>query len=139
MIRQKTDLWVVATPGSGFIDLTARLRDWLHRLGAHEGLATVFVPHTSCSLTIQENTDPDVCADLADALDRAAPRTHPYRHSLEGPDDMPAHIKAMLTQTSISIPVLAGRAAFGTWQALYLIEHRARPHQRDVIVNYTGS
>lgn len=138
-MRQKTDAWTVTTPGPGFIDLTARAKAWLRDARAAEGLFTVYVPHTSCSLTIQENADPDVRDDLADALNRAAPREHSYRHNLEGPDDMPAHIKAMLTQASISIPVLNGKPVFGTWQALYLIEHRDQPHHRQVIVNYIGT
>jgi secondary thiamine-phosphate synthase enzyme len=138
-MRQKTEVWMVETTGPGFIDLTARVTAWLRDTSAGNGLVTVYVPHTSCSLTIQENTDPDVLADLADALARAAPREHFYRHNLEGPDDMPAHIKSMLTQTSISIPVLSGKAAFGIWQALYLIEHRDSPHQRKVAVNYIGT
>jgi secondary thiamine-phosphate synthase enzyme len=138
-MRQKTEAWVVSTPGAGFIDLTARAKAWLRDAKAAEGLFTVYVPHTSCSLTIQENTDPDVQADLTDALNRVAPREHGYRHNLEGPDDMPAHIKTMLTQTSISIPVMGGKPAFGTWQALYLIEHRDTPHRRELIVNFTGT
>lgn len=138
-MRQKTEAWVVTTSGPGFIDLTARARAWLSSAGAIEGLFTVYVPHTSCSLTIQENTDPDVLADLADALARAAPREYAYRHNLEGPDDMPAHIKAMLTQTSLSIPVVDGKAVFGVWQALYLIEHRDGAHRRSVVVNYIGT
>lgn len=138
-MRQKTERWVIATPGPGFIDITARTQAWLQKTGAVEGLLTLYVPHTSCSLTIQENTDPDVLEDLKDALDRVAPRRHPYRHNLEGPDDMPAHIKNMLTATSLSIPVLEGRAVFGTWQALYLIEHRDEPHRRDIVINFTGT
>jgi secondary thiamine-phosphate synthase enzyme len=138
-MRQKTERWSVQAPGRSFIDITTRVQAWLREAGAGEGVITVFVPHTSCSLTIQENTDPDVLADLADALNRVAPRELSYRHNLEGPDDMPAHIKTMLTQTSISIPVLDGKAVFGTWQALYVIEHRDRAHRREVIVNYTGT
>lgn len=138
-MRQKTERWVVPTSGPGFTDLTPRVRAWLREQSATDGLLTVYVPHTSCSLTIQENTDPDVQDDLADALDRAAPREISYRHNLEGPDDMPAHIKSMLTQTSISIPVVGGKAVFGTWQALYLIEHRDQPHRRELVVNYTGT
>ncbi len=139
MLRQESDHWVVETPGSRFVDLTAKIQDWLQHKGAGEGLITIFIPHTSASLTIQENTDPDVLLDLADALERAAPRRHPYRHSLEGPDDMPAHIKAMLTLTSVSIPVLDGRAALGTWQAVYLIEHRQRRHERRILLHYVGT
>lgn len=138
-MRQKTERWQVATPGAGFVNLTARAKAWLYGIAAVEGIFTLYVPHTSCSLTIQENSDPDVLCDLSDALDRTAPRNFAYRHSLEGPDDMPAHIKTMLTATSISIPVLDGKAVFGIWQALYLIEHRDYPHTREVVVNYTGT
>lgn len=131
--------WVVETRGRSFVDLTARVQDFLGEQELRDGLLTVFVPHTSASLTIQENTDPDVLEDLADALSRAAPENHPYRHRSEGPDDMPAHIKAMLTLASVSIPVISGKAAFGIWQALYLIEHRRAGHSRHVIVHYVGS
>lgn len=139
MLRQESDHWVVETPGSRFVNLTKKIQDWLARHSARDGLVTIFLPHTSASLTIQENTDPDVLLDLADALERAAPRRHPYRHSLEGPDDMPAHIKAMLTLASVSIPVLEGRAALGTWQAVYLVEHRESPHTRRVLLHYVGT
>jgi secondary thiamine-phosphate synthase enzyme len=99
----------------------------------------VFVRHTSASLTIQENADPDVLRDLMDALERAAPRSARYRHDTEGPDDMPAHIKGMLTAASLGVPVLRGQAQLGTWQAIYLIEHRDRPHRREVLLHYVGT
>lgn len=130
--------WVVATTGCGFIDLTARLQAWLAGISATQGLVTLFVQHTSASLTVQENSDPDVLRDLADALQRAAPRRAAYRHSLEGEDDMPAHIKAMLTLTSLAIPVSQGRAMLGQWQAIYLIEHRDNPQQRHIALHYCG-
>ena len=129
----------VETPGPGFTDLTRELSRWLDAIGARDGLLTVFVAHTSASLTIQENADPDVLRDLKDALERMASFDHPYRHGIEGPDDMPAHIKSVLTSTSLSIPVEQGRAVLGTWQAVYLIEHRARPHRRRVALHYLGS
>ncbi len=129
----------VQTPGPGFTDLTSELSRWLAAIGAEDGLLTVFVAHTSASLTIQENADPDVLRDLTDALQRMAPFDHPYRHDMEGPDDMPAHIKSMLTSTSLSIPVEQGRAALGTWQGVYLIEHRTRPHRRRVALHFLGS
>ena len=138
-MRQKSERWVVGTRGPGFTNLTPNVTGWLSQIGAQDGLMTVYVPHTSCSLTIQENTDPDVLDDLGDALERAAPREHAYRHNLEGPDDMPAHVKTMLTQTSISIPVAGGKAVFGTWQALYLIEHRDQSHRREIVVHYLGT
>ncbi|HDO52270.1 MAG TPA: YjbQ family protein, partial [Rhizobiales bacterium] len=95
--------------------------------------------HTSASLTIQENADPDVLRDLAGALDRLAPRGHPYRHSTEGSDDMPAHIKSMVTSTSLSIPVQQGSLALGAWQGLYLVEHRDAPHKRRIVLTFTGA
>jgi secondary thiamine-phosphate synthase enzyme len=106
--------------------------------GSQGGLLTVFVQHTSASLTIQENADPDVQADLLDALAGLAPENAGYRHTVEGPDDMPAHIKALLTQTSLSIPVAAAAPLLGTWQAVYLIEHRTAPHRRDISLMFVG-
>jgi secondary thiamine-phosphate synthase enzyme len=129
----------VATKGPGFTDLTAEVRRWLQSIGAHDGILTAFVRHTSASLVIQENADPDVQLDLAGALNRIAPQTAPYRHTIEGPDDMPAHIKAMLTGTSFSIPVSRGAPVFGTWQGLYLIEHRTAPHRREVVLHFVGT
>ena len=128
----------VETRGPGFTDVTRRLAGWLGEAGAEEGLLTVLVRHTSASLTIQENADPDVLADLGDALGRAAPRDYPYRHDAEGPDDMPAHIRAMLTDTTLSLPVLDGRMRLGTWQGLYLVEHRDRPHARRLALGFVG-
>jgi secondary thiamine-phosphate synthase enzyme len=129
----------VATAGAGFIDLTADLRRWLQSIGADDGIVTAFVRHTSASLVIQENADPDVQRDLDSALDRLAPETASYRHTIEGRDDMPAHIKAMLTGTSFSIPVSRGSPVLGTWQALYLVEHRTAPHRRDVVLHFMGT
>jgi secondary thiamine-phosphate synthase enzyme len=129
----------IETRGPGFTDVTARLATWLGAIGAGDGLVTLFVRHTSASLTIQENADPDVLRDLADALERAAPRQARYRHGIEGPDDMPAHIKSMLTSTSLGIPVVGGRPALGTWQAVYLVEHRDAPHARELALHYVGS
>jgi secondary thiamine-phosphate synthase enzyme len=139
MLRQQSHRLTIATRGRGFLDITRKVQDWLGVAAAGEGILTAFIQHTSASLTIQENTDPDVLDDLADALDRTAPRTHPYRHAIEGPDDMPAHIKSMLTATSLSIPVVEGRAALGTWQALYVIEHRETAHQRNIVLHYLGT
>jgi secondary thiamine-phosphate synthase enzyme len=129
----------VETNGPGFTDLTEMLREWLATIGAADGLLTVFNRHTSASLTIQENADPDVLSDLMDALEQAAPRSGRYRHDTEGPDDMPAHIKAMLTSASLGVPVLGGRAQLGTWQAIYLIEHRDRPHTREILLHFVGT
>ena len=129
----------ISTRGPGFTDFTRDVAGWLQSVGAQEGLVTVFITHTSASLTIQENADPDVRIDLSDVLERLAPRTATYVHSIEGPDDMPAHIKTMLTSTSLSIPVMAGRMALGTWQGIYLIEHRDQSHQRRIALQFMGS
>jgi secondary thiamine-phosphate synthase enzyme len=107
--------------------------------GAAEGAVTLFIRHTSASLTIQENADPSVLDDLLTALDRAAPENAGWSHDTEGPDDMPAHIKTMLTATSLQIPVLKGKLALGIWQAIYLIEHRTRPHRREIVLQFIGS
>lgn len=129
---------IVPTRGQTFTDITQDVCAWLDGLGAVNGLLTVFIAHTSASLTIQENADPDVRYDLKSALDRLAPESHAYRHSIEGPDDMPAHIKAMLTSVNLSIPVVEGRTALGTWQGIYVIEHRAQPHERKVELHFVG-
>ena len=139
VLQQAHHLIRVETKGPGFTDVTARVAAWLASVGAVDGLLTVFVRHTSASLTIQENADPDVLRDLMDALERAAPRSGGYRHDIEGPDDMPAHIKAMLTSASLGVPVLGGKAQLGTWQAIYLIEHRDRPHRREVLLHFVGT
>jgi len=120
-------------------DVTREVDGWLGGIGAGEGLLTVFIRHTSASLTIQENADPDVLADLLDALARIAPADAGYRHGCEGPDDMPAHIKTMVTGPSVAIPVVDGRMDLGTWQGLYLIEHRARGRPRTLTLHYLGT
>jgi secondary thiamine-phosphate synthase enzyme len=129
----------VAMRGPGFRDVTREVAAWLASIGAGEGLLSLFVRHTSASITVQENADPDVLRDLAEALDRLAPRDGAYRHSVEGPDDMPGHIKAMLTAVSIGVPVSGGKAMLGTWQAIYLIEHRDQPHTREIVLHYLGT
>jgi secondary thiamine-phosphate synthase enzyme len=129
----------VQTSGRGFTDLTAEAAKFVEEAGAREGAVTLFIRHTSASLTIQENADPTVLHDLATALDRLAPENAGWRHDTEGPDDMPAHIKTMLTATSLHIPVLQGKLALGTWQAIYLIEHRRRPHRRAIVLQFAGS
>jgi secondary thiamine-phosphate synthase enzyme len=139
LIEQAHQRLSVATNGAGFTDLTREALEWLRSLGAVNGLLTLFVRHTSASLTIQENADPDVLHDLAAALDRLAPRTAPYRHVVEGPDDMPAHIRSMLTSTSLAVPVMDGKAVLGAWQAIYLVEHRDEPHTREVALHYVGT
>ena len=128
----------VTTPGKGFIEITQELASWLESIAAENGLLTVFVCHTSASLTIQENADPNVRLDLADALDLLAPEDRGYAHQEEGPDDMPSHIKAMFTSSSLGIPVKEGRMTLGTWQGVYLIEHRANPHRRSIALSFIG-
>src|ERR1700753_142357 len=117
-----TSRLTVETPGHGFIDLTGEVRKFLREASAREGALTVFVRHTSASLTIQENADPSVLKDLTTALDRLAPENAGWSHDAEGPDDMPAHVKAMLTATSLQVPVITGKLMLGTWQGIYLIE-----------------
>ena len=128
----------VQTQGKGFIELTGALARWLNEIGAGAGLLTVFVRHTSASLTIQENADPNVRRDLIDALEALAPEGAPYAHQEEGPDDMPSHIKSMLTSVSLGIPVIEGRMTLGTWQGVYLIEHRSSPHRRTIALSFIG-
>ena len=129
----------VETRGAGFVDITREVVRWLASVGAGDGLLTAFIRHTSASLLIQENADPDVLVDLATALDRLAPRGARYVHDAEGPDDMPGHIRAMLTATSLAVPVAEGRLLLGTWQGLYVVEHRDRPHRRDVVLLFQGT
>jgi secondary thiamine-phosphate synthase enzyme len=129
----------VETRGAGFVDLTAEVANFVVEAGAQEGTVTLFIRHTSASLTIQENADPSVLTDLTTSLDRLAPESAGWTHDTEGADDMPAHIKTMLTATSLQIPVLKGRLALGTWQAIYLIEHRARPHRREIVLQFIGA
>lgn len=129
----------VDTHGAGFSDISADARAFVTESGAGDGVLLVFLRHTSASLTIQENADPDVQTDLMTALDRLAPEDAPWVHDLEGPDDMPAHVKAMLNGVSLHVPVTGGTLALGTWQGLYLIEHRRRPHAREVIFQFVGS
>jgi secondary thiamine-phosphate synthase enzyme len=129
----------VTTRGVGFTDLSADVLKFVREAGAREGAVTLFIRHTSASLTIQENADSTVLIDLTTALNRLAPENAGWRHDTEGSDDMPAHIKTMLTATSLQVPVLDGELALGTWQGIYLIEHRARPHRREVVVQFIGS
>ena len=134
-----SSLLTVQTSGRGFTNLTADVAKFVRDAGAKEGAVTLFIRHTSASLTIQENADPTVLTDLTMALDRLAPENAGWRHDTEGPDDMPAHVKTMLTATSLHIPVLESELALGTWQAIYLIEHRARAHRREIVLQFTGA
>jgi secondary thiamine-phosphate synthase enzyme len=126
------------TGPKSFLDITVKVQAFVAETGVETGLLTLFIRHTSASLLVQENADPDVRADLLDALDRLAPENAPWRHTTEGPDDMPAHVKAALTATSLSIPVMHGRAALGTWQAIYIVEHRASRQRRNVAAHIFG-
>ena len=134
-----SSLLAVQTSGRGFVDLTAEIASFVKDAGAIEGLVTLFIRHTSASLTIQENADPSVLADLTTALDRLAPKNAGWRHNTEGPDDMPAHLKTVLTATSLQIPVLKGELMLGTWQAIYLIEHRLHAHRREIVLQFAGA
>ncbi|HXL12667.1 MAG TPA: secondary thiamine-phosphate synthase enzyme YjbQ [Bradyrhizobium sp.] len=134
-----TSLLSVQTSGRGFVDLTAEIAKFVGEAHAREGAVTLFIRHTSASLTIQENADPAVLDDLTRLLDRLAPENAGWSHDTEGPDDMPAHVKSMLTTTSLHVPVLNGELALGTWQAIYLIEHRARPHRREIVLQFAGA
>ena len=134
-----SSLLTVQTSGAGFVDLTREVGKFLSETGAREGALTLFIRHTSASLTIQENADPSVLVDLMTTLDRLAPQDFNWTHDTEGPDDMPAHVRTMLTATSLHIPVLSGKLALGTWQGIYLIEHRARPHRREVVLQFVGA
>jgi secondary thiamine-phosphate synthase enzyme len=129
----------VESPGVGFVDLTREVAGFVEDASADEGIVTMFSRHTSASLTIQENADPAVLDDLLTALRRLAPEDADWTHRTEGPDDMPAHVKTMLTATTLQIPVTKGRLALGVWQAIYLIEHRTRPHRREIVVQFAGA
>ena len=138
-MKQATHQIYIPTRGKGLYDFTAQVESWLAGQKLQTGLLTVFCQHTSASLVIQENADPDVVADLADFFGRLVPEdTRLYRHTAEGPDDMTSHIRSALTQTQLSIPIHNGRLALGTWQGLYVFEHRERPHRRSVILHLLG-
>jgi secondary thiamine-phosphate synthase enzyme len=129
----------VNTKGPGLYDVTREAQAFVARANVENGLLTCFVRHTSASLLIQENADPDVLTDLEDFMRRTVSRdTKLYRHTTEGPDDMPAHIRAALTQTSLSIPIRDGAWLLGTWQGLYLFEHRDAPHRREIALHAMG-
>lgn len=129
----------IGTRGKGLYPFTRAVEDWLSRQHIRNGLLTVFVQHTSCSLLIQENADPDVTLDLRDFFERLVPEHgEGFRHTAEGPDDMTSHIRSTLTSTSVSIPVIDGSMALGTWQGLYVFEHRRHPHNRSIILQLMG-
>lgn len=137
-MKQKTETFIIQTRGPGLYEFTNQLSRWCESQGLDNGLMTLFIRHTSASLTIQENADPDVCHDLQDFFSRIAPRNGPYRHTAEGSDDMPAHIKTALTQTHLCVPVQNGRLALGTWQGIYVFEHRDHAHRRQVVACLMG-
>jgi len=137
-MRQVTHTLSTETNGPGLYEITGSVVEWCRKQGMQEGLLTLFIRHTSASLTIQENADPDVRHDLQDFFNRIAPQNGSYRHSAEGPDDMPAHIKTALTQVQLTIPLLNGAPALGTWQGIYLFEHRHHRHTRRVAVHLMG-
>ena len=139
-MEQRLRTLVVATPGRGLVEVTGEILDWVVDQGVATGLLTIWCRHTSASLLVQENASPEVRADLEDFLRRLVPdgADGRYRHQDEGPDDMPAHIRAALTQTQLSIPVRDGRPVLGTWQGIHLYEHRTRPHRRELVLHLIG-
>jgi secondary thiamine-phosphate synthase enzyme len=128
----------VDTRGEGFTEVTREVAGFIAQAQAHDGALFLYLRHTSASLVIQENADPDVQRDLLAALRRIAPDDAGWIHTIEGPDDMPAHVKTMLTGVSLCLPVIGGRMALGTWQGIYLVEHRARPHRRKILLQFVG-
>lgn len=138
-MRQELAEITIDTRGGGLYEATADVERFVARSGCEAGLLTVFCRHTSCSLIVQENADPDVQTDLMGFFRRLVPEGMDWLvHTTEGPDDMPAHIKAALTQTSLSIPVSGGRMTLGTWQGIYLFEHRRAPHRRKLVMHLIG-
>jgi secondary thiamine-phosphate synthase enzyme len=138
-MRQAAGLLVIQTPGPGLHEITREVSGWAREQGMTAGLLTAFCRHTSASLVIQENADPDVRRDLEDWVADIAPESAAYRHQDEGPDDMPAHLRAALTGIHLSIPLIEGRPALGTWQGIYLFEHRARGRRREVALHLIGA
>jgi secondary thiamine-phosphate synthase enzyme len=139
-MRQAVTEIEIRTPGRGLHEVTGPVRSWADGQGLEAGLLTIFVRHTSASLLIQENADPDVLRDLGDFFSGLAPDDRAlYRHNAEGADDMPAHIRAALTQTHLSIPVIGGRLALGRWQGVFLFEHRRAGHRRQIVLHLLGA
>jgi secondary thiamine-phosphate synthase enzyme len=139
MLRQSQTTLAFETPGRGLVEITRPVADWTGARGMESGLLTLFVRHTSASLVVQENADPDVRGDLERFFARLVPDGDKlFRHRDEGPDDMPAHVRAAPTAVQLSIPVSDGRLALGTWQGIYLFEHRLRPHRREVALHLVG-
>ena len=138
-MRQETTEFVVETRGRRLYEITDEVSGWVRSSSIEQGLLTLYVRHTSASLTIQEHADPEVQRDLERFLDRLVPQGDPlFKHTMEGPDDMPAHVRSMLTSTALGIPVVSGQPVFGTWQGVYLYEHRTAPHSRRVVAHLIG-
>jgi secondary thiamine-phosphate synthase enzyme len=138
-MKQAHTTLTVRTPGRGLIDITRRVADWVRESDVRTGLLTLFIRHTSASLVVQENADPEVRRDLERFFARLVPDGDPlFEHTAEGADDMPAHVRAALTQTQISVPVIDGALALGTWQGIYVYEHRRRGHAREVVLHLAG-
>jgi secondary thiamine-phosphate synthase enzyme len=129
----------VETSGEGFFEITREVARFLEKIGARDGVLLLFLRHTSASLVIQENADPDVRVDLVTALNRIAPADAGWVHATEGPDDMPAHIKSMINGVTLHVPVAGGKLGLGTWQGMYVAEHREAPHRREVTLQFLGS
>ncbi len=137
-MKQALHRLTIATSGKGLVDVTDPICRWSLKQDIRTGLLTIWCRHTSASLLVQENADPDVRADLEAFFHRLAPEHAGYRHEDEGPDDMPAHIKTSLTQTQLTVPVDGGRPVLGTWQGIYLFEHRTAPHRRELVLHLIG-
>jgi secondary thiamine-phosphate synthase enzyme len=138
-MKQFTHAFEVKTNGKGLYNVSRQIQQWVRQCALKTGLLTVFLQHTSASLTVQENADPDVVYDLADFFQKLVPDNPSlYRHTIEGPDDMPAHIRAALTMTQLSIPLVSGELALGTWQGIYVFEHRAMAHRRVLTLHIIG-
>lgn len=137
-MRQALHRISVATNGKGLVEITSAVKRWMSEQKISAGLLTIYCRHTSASLLIQENADPDVQTDLESFFEDIAPETRNYVHDAEGPDDMPAHIRTALTATQLSIPVMDGALVLGTWQGIYLFEHRSAPHRREIVLHLLG-
>ena len=139
LVKQSQGLLSIDTPGQGLTEITKKVDQWVLRQGISIGLITVYIRHTSASLLIQENADPSVMQDLDDYFKKIVPEDPTlYSHTAEGPDDMPAHIKCALTETTLSIPVNKNCMVLGTWQGIFVFEHRARPHVRQIVLHLSG-
>jgi len=138
-VETVTTTLAVETSGAGFFEITSDARRFLTKVKARDGALLLFIRHTSASLVIQENADADVRTDLVTALSRIAPADAGWIHDVEGPDDMPAHVKSMLNGVSLHVPVMGGQMALGTWQGIYVAEHRERPHRREVVLQFLGA